>query len=152
MQSLGWFNRGRVGVLDARAGRREAQTLVSSLKNIGGKSYNMALKHTHKHITQRRPCSTRQEHRVSLQLATADSLTWCLSTELRSRGTFHVWHRWRTFLSSSYDSLPGSWPLSDTNASLATCTTSTEYFTISFTGETTCNYKMCLDHEQSAAQ
>lgn len=53
MQSLGWFNRGLVRVLDAPSRQTRIATLVSSFKTMEEKYYNMALKtNTQTHQTK----------------------------------------------------------------------------------------------------
>ena len=132
MQSLGWFNRGLVWVLDARAGGRESQPL----SHHGGKKklqYGFKNKHTN---TPNKRC-----HRPMILTSAADSLTF--SATLHQWRSFLLWHQWKTFL--SFVVRLTFWVLtffSDAMprlllAQLFFCFT--KYFTISFTGETTCN-------------
>lgn len=79
MQSLGWFNRGLVRVLYARAGRWESQPLSYHLKTMEekkNKKLQYGFKNTHTNTPNER-CHRPTPHDppFSFQLATADSST-----------------------------------------------------------------------------
>lgn len=153
MQSLGWFNRGLIWVLLMPEQADEKRNPCLIIKNNGGKkNYNMALKtHTQTHQTKdvtAPHCTTHDSHSSGrLQILWRKYIgttlpvwifLWSWEVEILF-SCLTPMKDYSFFLFFPLDSLSGSRPFSDTMPCLLLAQLLTKYFTISFTGETTCN-------------